>query len=359
MAFRRTFDEFEEAGIMKLNRLFSTSKIAGVIAIFSIAACGANQDNNKDALDLAADNGAPAVRTTFDALDQAARAQAAMQAVAAKLPVSEVELQQSGANFWLSSDLVNATLPATAGDAIHVDFGGVPRDVRILGASAATAQGLQFAGNTVIYAGTDRSASTAATAAITDEGAVVEIHTIIHDETAPEVYRMSISLAPGERLEVVDDRVVKIFAEGGNPQATIDARWAQDAAGRDVPYALSVDGDQIVMTVRHQGGGFTYPIVADPAISVHCGWGFPVCSVWFSRATTRRMVTRGGVLWAIGSFCGSLPSWAHGACYALTGAAGLLAVKAGQCASSNQCLRVGILPPGPMFCNGGPDCSNR
>jgi hypothetical protein len=72
--------------------------------------------------------------------------------------------------------------------AIHVDFGGVPRDVRILGAGAATAKEQRFAGNTVIYAGTDRSASTAATVAMTDEGAVLETHTIIHDETANWVH---------------------------------------------------------------------------------------------------------------------------------------------------------------------------
>ncbi|MGZ3442133.1 MAG: hypothetical protein ACXVDD_21590 [Polyangia bacterium] len=294
-----------------------------------------------------------------DGTDHAASAQAAMEAVAGKLPVSKVELQQNDRDFTLSLGEGHARLPATAGEPIHIDFGGgVTREVRILGATVATAQALQFSANTVIYAGTDRSASTAATVAVTEDGLVVETHTIVHDEAAPETYRMTISLLPGERLEAENDQFIKIVDESGYPQATIEAPWAQDAVGRAVPYSLSIDGNQIVMTVLHRGGGFTYPIVADPAIKVLCG-GFlhAFCSIWFSRQQTRSMVARGSVLAALGALCGHLPGWAQAACHALTGIAGAVAAKAHQCASKNQCLRVEITPvPGLLYCVGKSPC---
>jgi hypothetical protein len=75
---------------------------------------------------------------------------------------------------------------------------------------------LQFDANTVIYAGTDRGASTAASVAVNDdEGAVIATRTIIHDETAPEAYRMAISLAAGETLQAVDEQRISILDAAG------------------------------------------------------------------------------------------------------------------------------------------------
>lgn len=289
-------------------------------------------------------------------VDEAASAQVAMQRVADRLPASNVALQPSGANLMLSSDAIVATLPATAGEAIRVEVGGIAREVRILGANAAIAQGLQFDANTVIYAGTDRGASTAATVAVGDDQTVIETHTIIHDEAAPEVYRMAVSLAAGETLQAVDDSHVDVVDEEGNVQAAVGAPWAEDAAGRAVPYALSVEGDQIAMTVRHQGGGFTYPIVADPWVRINCG--IVTCSIYFGRALTRRIGQYGG---AASAACAFVPTPVGKAvCVA---AINIIGGKARECGAKHQCLRIRYLKYGPhipagLYCDGSRYCPN-
>jgi len=53
----------------------------------------------------------------------------------------------------------------------------------------------------------------------------------------------------------------------GQALAVFSAAPALDATGRSVPTSLSVQGNQVVVTILHQGAGYTYPIVADPTAS--------------------------------------------------------------------------------------------
>jgi hypothetical protein len=59
-----------------------------------------------------------------------------------------------------------------------------------------------------------------------------------------------------------------------------------DSAGRDVPFGLLVEGEQLVMTVRHHDLAFAYRIVAGPLVTWTCGlFG---CDVYFSPSVTRK-----------------------------------------------------------------------
>jgi len=54
-----------------------------------------------------------------------------------------------------------------------------------------------------------------------------------------------------------EDQVVAVFS----------APAALDAAGTTVPTSLTAQNNKITMTVSHQGGGYAYPILADPTAS--------------------------------------------------------------------------------------------
>jgi hypothetical protein len=297
--------------------------------------------------------------------DEAASAHAAMVAVANRLPASKAVLQRTGEATALIAGVVNAgpvtvTLPTHAGGAIRAEIGGQAREVRILGANVSTARARPFDVNTVIYSSTDRGASTAATVAVDDDETVIETYTIIHDQTAAETYRTAISLAAGETLRLVDDRNAEIVDRAGMVVSAIEAPWARDAIGRDVPYSLAVDGDQLVMSVRHQDAGFTYPIVADPKIRVHCG--IISCSIYFSRSTTRSLTTPSGVIALVAGACTQLPNpGAKAACTYIGLVTGVTNIKASECAGKNQCLRLRYVVPFTIpgfYCDNSGYCSN-
>ncbi len=92
--------------------------------------------------------------------------------------------------------------------------------------------------------------------------------------------------------------------------------WAVDAAGRDVDTSYTVEGSKLIQMVR-PGPGATYPIVADPTVTVGTG-----IYVYFFSA--RDQVDRGephhGQSHYVGILCGAIPNGpAAAACMAITG----------------------------------------
>jgi len=57
--------------------------------------------------------------------------------------------------------------------------------------------------------------------------------------------------------DLTEGQVVSVFS----------VPWAIDAHGISVPTSLATQGNQITLTIPHQGQGFTYPILADPTAS--------------------------------------------------------------------------------------------
>jgi sugar lactone lactonase YvrE len=90
----------------------------------------------------------------------------------------------------------------------------------------------------------------------------------IRDPSAPEIYSWNVSLAPGQKLESLNEHDATVYYESGEPAFTIEAVPAADAIGSAVPTILKVTGDSTVsLTVKHHdaspaGGSFVYPIVA-------------------------------------------------------------------------------------------------
>lgn len=296
-----------------------------------------------------------------NARDDVQQASAALAVVEPRLPSSTVGLTPDADGFTAAMPGFYASAPAVAARAFRVEVGGSVREFAIMGVNVAESRAVQYSANTVLYPATDLGASTAVTVAPQDDETVIEATTVIHEPAAPEEYRFAMTLSPGERIEVVEDNSIAIIDETGNPTGVIEAPWAVDAAGANVPFGLSVDGTEVVMTVHHREGRFTYPVVADPALRFNCG--IVTCSMYFSRSVTRRMKTQSGVVATMSITCSKAPNPViEGVCIGLSVTATIVALKAGECASKDQCLRVRMtLSPVPavvgLYCSKSKYCS--
>jgi hypothetical protein len=85
-------------------------------------------------------------------------------------------------------------------------------------------------------------------------------------------------LRPGQRAEP-DGAGGLVVLQGNDVVATIDAPWAVDAHGRDLPTRYSVEGDTIVQSVDTADA--TFPVVADPSVKT----GFHIVPVFYVQFT--------------------------------------------------------------------------
>ncbi len=71
------------------------------------------------------------------------------------------------------------------------------------------------------------------------------------------------------RVEVSDDGGAVVIGADGEFVAGAVKPWAYDAVGSAVPMRLEARGSELVQIIDHRGGGFTYPITADPWLGIN------------------------------------------------------------------------------------------
>lgn len=145
----------------------------------------------------------------------------------------------------------------------------------------------------------------------------VRIQTVIAGETSPTVY--AYGLPTGLAAELQSDGSVSLVASDGNASfevAHIAAPWATDATGRDIPTHYVLSGGRLTQVVSHNGAGATYPVVADPTVSL--GWKI---YVRYSKAEVKAQVsgwrgTANDKAKYTAILCGAIGNWvAAGACF--------------------------------------------
>ena len=67
-------------------------------------------------------------------------------------------------------------------------------------------------------------------------------------------------------LVVDSDGGVVALDGSGQVVAAVDAPWARDANGTEVPTRFVVEGSTLTQVVDHATASFAYPITADPAV---------------------------------------------------------------------------------------------
>jgi len=108
-----------------------------------------------------------------------------------------------------------------------------------------------FVGDGITQVAADRGAGQYALATIIDSGAIAE------------QFAYTVESSSELELEVGASGGV-LFVDGEKVVGGILPPWAVDANGVAVPTHYVVEGGQVAQVVDHLGGGFAYPIVADP-----------------------------------------------------------------------------------------------
>lgn len=85
----------------------------------------------------------------------------------------------------------------------------------------------------------------------------------------------------GTDLKLEEDGSASILLEGEDI-GTVDAPWAYDANGNEVPTHFEVSDETLTQVISHEKGNFEYPIVADPKVT-HTWWNQ---TVYFNKMET-------------------------------------------------------------------------
>ena len=117
-------------------------------------------------------------------------------------------------------------------------------------------RGETLTSNSVAFVGED------VTQVIADKGGEsAAIVTVIDNAGAPTEY--AYPSTGTDRIEIGESGGAFFYA-GEELVGVALAPWAKDAEGADVPTHYEINGGELVQVVEHRGGGFTYPVVADP-----------------------------------------------------------------------------------------------
>jgi NHL repeat len=88
---------------------------------------------------------------------------------------------------------------------------------------------------------------------------------IIREASAPEEFRWQVDLPAGLTLVAFDDQSAEVRYEDGTAAFTIVAETARDATGKAVPTELGIEGSEVVLSVQHRNGNYSYPVTAGPS----------------------------------------------------------------------------------------------
>jgi hypothetical protein len=104
-----------------------------------------------------------------------------------------------------------------------------------------------------------------------DDG--VQFMKVIDDASDPTVFDYPLELPPEGRIELTKPSqdigskprfAALVFDANDDVVATVDAPWAVDAEGRDIPTHFTVSGSVLTQHVDHAAQASVYPIIADP-----------------------------------------------------------------------------------------------
>jgi len=169
-----------------------------------------------------------------------------------------------------------AELDATTASIAMEGLVGETFELEIVTANAASAS-LTEDGAMLVQNSTDIESL-----AITHEDASVQVIASIAAETASERIDFVVNDGEPANISIEESGLIQVTSLQGELIGFIAAPWAYDATGASVPTHFEVDGSTVTQVIEHQGGDFTYPIVADP-------WGGKNLFTGFTYNVTNRI----------------------------------------------------------------------
>ncbi|MDN3026666.1 DNRLRE domain-containing protein [Streptomyces sp. S.PB5] len=209
-------------------------------------------------------------------------------------------------------------VPWVTGD--HISVQSTDRGTVGVGLPVSQPRGVALNGN-VVYANPDGPVDTVAQPTL--EGGARTFQ-VIKNATAPHEYTSAMRLPAGARLTPFDGDTVLISSGTDDAPVVhglIDAPWARDANGAEVPTSFRIEGDKLVQTVDFTATT-AFPVVADPKVSV--GWGIYLNATgaeW--KAYSQVAVSAGWGAWLYGCTAAKMPAKIAGIGKMVCGAVGV------------------------------------
>jgi hypothetical protein len=181
-------------------------------------------------------------------------------------------LQPEAGQYEITGSLGSASIAGDVSNGFALQTDSGPLQIKPVGVDATASDAKVVNGDSVMFANTDSGADTV----VRPTSVGIETFTQIRDADAPENYSWTVNLPGDQHLELLADGGAAVVDSAGTRVATVLAPWAKDATGKAVPASFSVDGDTLTMTIRHRGGDYAYPIVADPywRVHIHRSWNY-------------------------------------------------------------------------------------
>ncbi|WP_146245086.1 hypothetical protein [Curtobacterium sp. MCLR17_045] len=92
------------------------------------------------------------------------------------------------------------------------------------------------------------------------------INTVLTGPSSPTSFAYPLELPKGGSVSVEDNGAVQIEDASGMPVGFVDAPWAVDANGADVPTKFVVSGNVVTQQIDTSAPGVQFPVVADPSL---------------------------------------------------------------------------------------------
>ena len=215
-------------------------------------------------------------------------------------PEVRENLYEDSSASRIAEAVTPATVPATSDQPIKTHGEATEVSIWLPGSAAVSVQSV--AGESVRVFDHGNGASSVPLAK--DDGSV-QILTIIDAAGAPEKYGYALDVPDGASLVLDEDGAVQIIGADGKFIGGVAPAWAVDAKGAAVPTRFEVAGATLTQVIDHRGGGFSYPIVADPWLGQDLYYQPWITFSWQGYAVNVQP-TGWGVVWA-----GPALWWAH------------------------------------------------
>lgn len=102
----------------------------------------------------------------------------------------------------------------------------------------------------------------------------VEMFDLLRSADSPETLRFHLDLPQGSELRAGPNGIAEVVDGEGKASALIPKPWAMDAQETRVPVEMTVEGDDLVLSVEHRDQDLAYPIIVDPTIYQDWGWWY-------------------------------------------------------------------------------------
>jgi YD repeat-containing protein len=186
-------------------------------------------------------------------------------------------LREAGGGFEAQTPLEAVRIPKHLGEGAGIPGVGVsltPVDEH--GTPLGGSEGV-VDGNAVVFANTQTDAD----AVFKPSSLGLEASTVLRSVESPEVLYYRVGMPQGARLVAASSGPGAEVIDEGVEIARISPPAATDAAGTAVPVAMSVSGDTVAVSVKHDEESYQYPILVDPELSGYWqAWSNVVAKNW-------------------------------------------------------------------------------